>query len=62
MQQMKCFSDCNWDKYAGVKKFNNWLREHPSYKVESVNVVPRKEQCDFYVIVDIPDEEEANHE
>lgn len=62
MHQIKHIVDNNWDKLGGIRKFNEWMREHPKVKVVCMNVVPHKEHCEFYAVIDIPDEEVESYE
>lgn len=61
MQQMLYFRDSAWNEHDGVKRFNRWMKEHPGCKTVALNVVPL-EGYHIYAVVDIPDEEDKDHE
>lgn len=62
MQQIHRIVENSWDKGTDIRKFNEWMREHPTFKVVCMNVVPHREHCEFYAVIDIPDEEGKTNE
>lgn len=62
MQQIHRIVENGWNENAGIRKFNEWMREHPAVKIVCMKVVPRNEHYEFYAVLDIPDEEGKTNE
>lgn len=62
MQQIRRIVDAEWDKHGGIRKFNEWMREHPKLKVVCMNTIPRTEYSVIYAVVEIPDGEGETNE
>ena len=63
MQQINRFVDSEYNNYEGLRKFNEMMRKHPDFRVVCMNTVPRGGNgilC--YIVVDVPDKEEKEHE
>ncbi len=62
MQQIISLGDSAMGEPTGLKKLNDWLREHQNAKVVGISTVPFGSNVSVYVVVDIPDKGDNTNE